>query len=58
MSPVDQATAEQEQRHHTYVGHAIPWYVRLIWMLFWAFAIVYVLQYFVPSIQEELLTPP
>lgn len=51
-------TAEQELRYHTYVSHVIPWYVRLIWLVFWIFAIGYVVTNFVPAIQTELLTPP
>lgn len=49
---------EQEIRYHTYVGNAIPWYVRLIWLLFWIFAIGYVVANFLPALQTELLTPP
>lgn len=49
---------EQELRYHTYVSHVIPWYVRLIWLVFWIFAIGYVVAYFLPAIQTELLTPP
>ena len=35
-------TPEQESRFHTYSSHVIPWYVRFIWLLFWIFAIGYV----------------
>ncbi|MFO1021850.1 MAG: hypothetical protein U0903_14320 [Planctomycetales bacterium] len=51
-------TAEQENKFHTYVSHVIPWYVRLIWVIFWIFAIGYVISNFLPAIQSELLTPP
>lgn len=51
-------TAEQENKYHTYVSHVIPWYVRLIWVIFWIFAIGYVISNFLPAIQSELLTPP
>lgn len=51
-------TAEQERKFHTYVSHVIPWYVRLIWVIFWIFAIGYVISNFLPAIQSELLTPP
>ena len=51
-------TPEQELQYHTYVGHVIPWYVRLIWVLFWIFAIGYAISYFLPALQTELLTPP
>ena len=54
----DAGTPEQESRFHTYASHVIPWYVRLIWLFFWIFAIGYVISYFLPAIQTELLTPP
>ena len=56
--PPEPGTPEHELRYHTYVGHVIPWYVRLIWLLFWIFAIGYVIVNFVPAIQTELLSPP
>lgn len=55
---VEHEIAEEEQRHHTYTSNAIPWYVRLIWLLFWIFAIAYAIRYFLPAIQQELLSPP
>lgn len=57
-STPDPSTPEQESRFHTYASHVIPWYVRLIWVLFWIFAIGYVIKNFLPAIQTELLTPP
>lgn len=56
--PTDKAEAEQDLRVHTYVSHVIPWYVRLMWLVFWIFAIAYALSNFVPAIQNELLSPP
>ena len=55
---IDQGTAEQELKYHTYVSHVIPWYVRLMWVVFWIFAIGYVVANFLPAIQKELLSPP
>lgn len=49
---------EQESRYHTYSSHVIPWYVRLIWLSFWLFAIAYAVTHFLPSLQTELLAPP
>ena len=51
-------SAEQDARFHTYSSHVIPWYVRLMWIVFWTFAIGYVIKYYLPAIQSELLTPP
>lgn len=52
------SSPEQELKHHTYVSSVIPWYVRLIWLVFWIFAAAYVIRNFLPAIQTELLTPP
>lgn len=58
MSTNDRANAELEGQHHTYEGHVIPWFVRLMWFIFWTFAIAYVVKFLLPSLQTELLTPP
>ncbi len=58
MAPVDKTTAEHEHRFHHYTGNVIPWYVRLIWVLFWVFAIYYTVRYLLPMIQAELVTAP
>ena len=55
MTTSDENAVEAEERHHTYVSSAIPWYVRGIWLLFWIFVIYYGIKYFLPAIQSELL---
>lgn len=55
---VENQTAEEEHRHHTYTGNDIPWYVRMIWMFFWVFVVYYGITYFLPAIDAELLSPP
>jgi hypothetical protein len=50
--------AEQENKFHTYTSNVIPWYVRLIWVVFWIFVISYGIKFFIPAIQREMLTPP
>ena len=52
---VEQTNPEVEAQHHTYTSSVIPWYVRLIWILFWIFVVYYGVTYFLPAIQEELL---
>ncbi len=47
-----------EGRWHSYVGHRIPWYVRLIWLMFWVFAIYYTIAYLFPALRVEIVTPP
>ncbi|MEZ5941960.1 MAG: hypothetical protein R3C18_11250 [Planctomycetaceae bacterium] len=54
----ENTSAKEEHRHHTYTSNDIPWYVRLVWILFWAFVIYYSLTYFIPAIDKELLSPP
>jgi len=51
-------TPENDLQYHTYVSNVIPWYVRLIWFVFWIFAAAYVIHNFLPAIQNELLSPP
>jgi hypothetical protein len=51
-------TPDDELNYHTYSSHVIPWYVRLMWLIFWIFAIGYAISYFLPAIQSELLSPP
>lgn len=55
---VEQQNAEAEHQHHTYSSSDIPWYVRVIWILFWVFVVYYSITYFMPAINEELLSPP
>lgn len=55
---LDPNSAVAENRFHTYVGNRIPWYVRLIWLCFWVFAVYYVITYLFPDLQTEILNPP
>jgi hypothetical protein len=56
--PADPGSPEAESQFHTYVGNRIPWYVRVMWVGFWIFAIYYVISYLFPDLQTEILTPP
>jgi len=58
MANTDPKSAEAESQHHTFVTNRIPWYVHVMWILFWILAIAYVLIYLFPALQEEILTPP
>ncbi len=58
MTKPEQKTAETEKQFHSYKSSEIPWYVRLIWILFWALAIYYIIKFFLPIIQIEMLSPP
>lgn len=57
-SEVEEQTPEEEHRYQYYTGNQIPWYVRLIWILFWCFAAYYTVRYFFPAVQREMVTPP
>ena len=50
--------AEEESTFHRYTGNAIPWFVRVIWIVFWCGAIAYVVTWLLPALQSELLAPP
>ncbi len=56
--PFDKTTPEEDLLYHRYEGNAIPWFVRGIWILFWCYAITYVVLWLLPSLQSELLSPP
>jgi hypothetical protein len=55
---LEKTTAEEESTFHQYTGNAIPWFVRLLWIVFWCGAIAYVVIWLLPAIQSELLAPP
>ena len=58
MNEADLPTPVEEGRYHTYVGHVIPWYVRVAWIVFWICSAAYVLRYLFPALQRELGSPP
>lgn len=58
MNKPEDTNAKEESLFHQYTGNDIPWYVRAIWILFWAFAIFYMLRFALPMIPIEMETPP
>ena len=56
--PPEHTSAEHEHQHHHYTGNLIPWFVRLIWIGFWCFAVYYTIRYLFPSLQVELFNQP
>ena len=54
----EQTSPEDEHVFHHYRGNVIPWYVRLIWVGFWIGSIYYIIKYFFPAMQIELVSPP
>lgn len=57
MTP-DVESPEAERQHHRYRGYQVPWFVHIIWISFWAFAVYYVIRYLFPALQTELFNPP
>lgn len=57
-APPEQPTVEEEHQFHHYRGNEIPWYVRMIWVGFWIFAVYYVVVNLFPAMQIELILPP
>lgn len=53
----DEHSAAAEHQFHDYEGKRIPWYIRLIWVLFWCFAAYYTIRYLFPDIQLEFALP-
>lgn len=58
MSEFAKGSPEAEHQNHRYLGYEVPWYVHIMWLCFWLFAISYVLLYLFPVIQGELRSPP
>ena len=58
MSHESSPAGDAEAQHLTYTSNVIPWFVRLMWVVFWMFAIGYAISFFLPAIQRELVTPP
>ena len=54
VSDFKRTAIESDETYHNYIGNRIPWYVRLIWIGFWVFAIVYTIRFLFPAIQTEL----
>lgn len=57
MDP-QESSAEAEHQHHHYTGNRIPWYVRLMWLGFWVFAIAYTIRFLFPAVRVELFELP
>jgi hypothetical protein len=53
MAELDDDSVRIEQQYHTYKGHQIPFYVRLLWVGFYCLAIYYVLRFMFPAMREE-----
>ena len=54
MQDFKRTSIETDERYHHYTSNTIPWFVRFIWIGFWAFAIVYTIRFLFPALQIEL----
>ena len=54
MSDTEKVPIAVDDQYHHYTGNRIPWYVRLMWLGFWVFAIVYTIRYLFPAVRVEL----
>lgn len=54
MSETEKTTIQTDDQFHHYTGNRIPWFVRLIWLGFWIFAITYTILFLFPALQTEL----
>lgn len=54
MSDIKKTPIESDDQYHHYRGNVIPWFVRLMWLGFWVFAITYTIRFLFPAIQTEL----
>ena len=54
MSEPENTSAEVEHQYHHYTGNRIPWYVRLMWLFFWIFAVAYTIRFLFPAVRVEL----
>ncbi|MCC7291679.1 MAG: hypothetical protein IT449_06430 [Phycisphaerales bacterium] len=45
----DQASAADDRRYHSYTTHRIPWYVRLMWVVFWVALVWYLVKFAIPA---------
>lgn len=54
MTEPETTSAEAENQYHHYTGNRIPWYVRLMWLFFWIFAVTYTVRFLFPAVRAEL----
>jgi hypothetical protein len=49
MTDLSGPSPEQEGQFHTYTTHRIPWFIRVIWIIFWIGLVWYLVTLAVPS---------
>lgn len=55
---IEPGSPESERQYHYYSSHVIPWYVHVLWVSFWIFAIGYLWIFALPSVGPEIANPP
>jgi len=54
---VETISLEEETALLSYSCNAIPWFVRLFWIVFWCGAVAYALIWLLPALQSDVLKP-
>jgi hypothetical protein len=58
MTTPDHRPPELARKHHRFLRPRLPWYIQLIWMAFWLFALAFVVYFLFPALQKQLLSVP
>lgn len=58
IDPAGPNTAAEEHKNHRYIGTRIPWFVHLLWVSYWAFAIWYVITFQLDTMKTDFLKKP
>jgi hypothetical protein len=58
VTSTDPDSPTSEGMFHNYRTNAIPFAVHIIWILFWIGAVYYLVQYLLPALRMEIVTPP
>jgi hypothetical protein len=54
----EQGTTERDGKvEFYYEGSSFPWFMRIVWIAFLVFAVVYIIKWFVPDLMAYLKDP-
>ena len=54
MDTPPDSSVKSENQYHDYRTNKIPWFVRLLWVLFWIICAIYVARHLIPDLRVEL----
>lgn len=58
VATADPDSPASEGKFHNYRTNAIPLAVHIIWILFWIGAVYYLVNYLLPALRLEIVSPP